>query len=336
MRKVEIAIVGAGIAGLSCARKLQQAGHEVIIVDKSRGLGGRLATRRLAGTHADHGVCYIKPKGDAFIQLIKELQAHQIIHPWTDGIHRCNQAGHLHPPAQRSTYYVAAQGATTIAKYLAQDIEVIHDQRVTSLTPIENAWQLQSKDATLELTASNVIIAIPAPQAVDLVQYIAGFDAACLNKLKAVEFSASITAIATYPASFQATAQQTPWQGIQYIDHRDLSWIGLDSSKQINPPKPTVIVQSSAKFADRYFEAEDRQSIGQKLLDRAAELAPWIAQPEELQVHRWRYAFATNPFDERFLEAHAHAPLYFCGDWCGGDRVEAAYLSGEALSQSII
>ena len=62
MRKVEIAIVGAGIAGLSCARKLQQAGHEVIIVDKSRGLGGRLATRRLAGTHADHGVCYIKPK----------------------------------------------------------------------------------------------------------------------------------------------------------------------------------------------------------------------------------------------------------------------------------
>jgi renalase len=66
----EIAVIGAGVAGLTCARKLHQAGRRVVVIDKSRGLGGRLATRRLAGTHADHGVCDLQPKGAVFGQLI--------------------------------------------------------------------------------------------------------------------------------------------------------------------------------------------------------------------------------------------------------------------------
>jgi renalase len=69
---IEVAVIGAGIAGLTCAQKLQQAGKSVVLIDKSRGLGGRLATRRLAGTHADHGVCYLQAKGDRFQHWIDE------------------------------------------------------------------------------------------------------------------------------------------------------------------------------------------------------------------------------------------------------------------------
>lgn len=335
MRQVEIAVIGAGVAGLTCARQLREAGRSVVLVDKSRGLGGRLATRRLVGTHADHGVCYITPKGDVFGQFIADLCDRGIVWPWTDGIYSLDGAGYLHEPTKRSPCYVAENGATAIAKDLANGLEVIGQQRVVALTPIEKGWELQSEDGTLELSASNVVIAIPAPQAVMIVGKIAGFDKVCLARLRSLEFAPSITVIAAYPASLMPQAERLDWQGVQCIDHAELGWIGLDSSKQVAPVKPTVIVQSSAKFAARYFESSDLSAVGMRLLDRAAKLASWISQPEELQVHRWRYAFASNPLVEKYLKAHAHAPLYFCGDWCGGDRVEAAYLSGLALGQAI-
>jgi hypothetical protein len=336
MRQVDIAIVGAGMAGLACAQKLQQTGRQVIVVEKSRGLGGRLATRRLAATHADHGVCYIQPQGVAFTQFIEELHDRAVVHPWTDRIHTFDAAGQLHAPSQWATCYVAPQGATAIAKYLAQGVEIIREQQVVALTPLENRWQLQSADTTLQLMANHVIMAIPAPQAVAIVEKIAGFDRACLAQLRARQFAPVITAIAAYPAELQPQAQQLSWQGIQAYDHAELAWIGLDSSKQIAPVQPTIVVQSSAAFAAQRFDAADLMTIGQRLLDRAATLADWIAQPEVLQVHRWRYALAQNPLSEPFLQAKAHAPLWFCGDWCGGNRVEAAYLSGIAIAQQVL
>ncbi|MBC7822907.1 MAG: FAD-dependent oxidoreductase, partial [Candidatus Parcubacteria bacterium] len=69
----DIAVIGAGVAGLTCAQQLHQAGYRVVVIEKSRGMGGRLATRRLQGTHADHGVCYLKPKDDRFKALITTL-----------------------------------------------------------------------------------------------------------------------------------------------------------------------------------------------------------------------------------------------------------------------
>ncbi len=336
MRQVDIAVIGAGLAGLTCAQKLQQAGHSVIVVEKSRGLGGRLATRRLAKTHADHGVCYIQPQQAAFQQFIQTLCDQGIVHTWTDGIHTLDTAGNLHAPSRQATCYAAPHGATAIAKHLAQDLEVLRAQKVVALTPLENAWQLQSEDATLELSARQVVMAIPAPQAVEIVAPIAGFDPQCLTQLRAVEFAPTITAIAAYPKTLQSQAQQLPWRGIQCLDHAELSWIGLDSSKQIDPVQPTLIVHSSAKFAAAHQHSDDLSAIGQRLLDRAATLADWIAHPEVLQVHRWRYALAQNPLSETFLKARAHAPLWFCGDWCGGDRLEAAYLSGTAIGQAVL
>jgi renalase len=58
--------------------------------------------------------------------------------------------------------------------------------------------------------------------------------------------------------------------------------------------------------------------------------------PEILQVHRWGYAFAQNPLPDLFLTAQVQAPLYFCGDWCGGNRVESAFLSGSAVAEKIL
>jgi renalase len=331
---IEIAVIGAGIAGLTCAQKLQQAGKTVVLIDKSRGLGGRLATRRLAGTHADHGVCYLQPKGELFRQWSSKLVAAGILRVWTEGIHSLAADGILQSPTKFAPYYAAPEGATSIAKYLGRDLEIIGDRLITSIDPINNGWQLSSKDPEFALTAKQVIFATPPAQALVIAKK--EIDPTCIQQLSSIQFSRSITAIAVYPPTDQTAAAAISWQGIQCIEHPTLAWIGLDSSKQLNPTQPVLVIQSSAYFAEQYFDAPDLAIIGQKLLDAIVPLIPTLTTPELIQVHRWGYAFAQNPALEQFLAAQTTAPLYFCGDWCSGNRVESAYLSGLAVANQIL
>ncbi len=328
----EIAVVGAGIAGLTCAQKLQQAGRQVVVFDKSRGLGGRLATRRLVGTHADHGVCYLQPKGVAFSRLIDELVNEQILRVWTQGIHRLSADGVLHPPIKFAPCYAAPSGATAIARYLGQNLEIINSQTITGISPTGNGWQLNSTDSQWHV--DQVVVAVPPAQALA----IAGMatDTYCSDQMSLVNFTTSITAIFVFPKNRQAAAAQLVWQGIQGIDHPILGWIGLDSSKQLEPLQPVLVVQSSAAFAAEYFDAPDLEVIGKQLLDSVAPFAIGLGAPEILQVHRWGYAFAQNPLPDLFLLAQVKSPLYFCGDWCGGNRVESAFLSGSAVAEKIL
>jgi renalase len=330
----EIAVIGAGIAGLTCAQKLQQAGKSVVIIDKSRGLGGRLATRRLAGTHADHGVCYLQAKGDRFQHWIDELESTGILRVWTTGIHRLAPDGSLQPPTKFANYYAAPSGATSIAKYLGRDLEIIGDKLISSIEPINNGWQLSSKDPEFSLTAAQVVIATPPAQALAITKN--AIDPTCIQQLSSVQFSRSISAIAVYPTIDRTAAAAITWQGIQCIDHPTLAWIGLDSSKQLNPTQPVIVIQSSAAFAEQYFDAPDLAIVGQKLIDEVATFIPTLTTPELIQVHRWGYAFAQNPSSQQFITAQTAAPLYFGGDWCGGNRVESAYLCGMAIADRIL
>ncbi len=352
----EIAIVGAGMAGLICARELHAAGRDVVVIDKSRGLGGRLATRRLGETHADHGVCYLKPKGDRFLALIQSLVAQGLLTVWTDRLHQLSAAG-LKLDSASQPRYAAPQGATAIAKELAKDLNLVLNQQIQGIRPIETGWQLTSQNPAFELTADRVILAIPAPQALPLVEDSA--NAEFVEQIKSVQFAPCLTAIGVYPKRADALANRPPTpnsggaepkslfqsppelgdlgglRGVTCVGDEMLGWIGFESTKQVNPEQTTMIIQSNATFAAEQFDSTDLNGVAQRMCDRAAAVLtmPWIAEPELLQLHRWKYAFAINPIESRFLSATTASPLYCIGDWCGGDRVESAFLSGLAMAE---
>lgn len=326
----EIAIVGAGMAGLTCAQMLHQAGYKVVVLDKSRGLGGRMATRRLQGTHADHGVCYLKPKSPEFQNLLDYLVSRKVSRIWTETMHEFVD-GKIQLAKKQAPCYVSATGISAIAKFLAIGLTLRLNYRVMQIEAREG-WQLHCESGET-ISAKAVVIAIPAPQAAMLCH---GIDAELLARIQAVEYSPCISAIAVYPVERQAEVQALEWKALVCPSDAELGWIGIDSTKQLNPVQPTVIVQSSAQFAAQHLEDLDLQQVGENLLERASEIArPWLASPEVFQVHRWRYAFPIQPLSEKYLAANTGVPLFCTGDWCGGNRVESAFHAGLATAKEL-
>lgn len=342
--RFQVAIVGAGIAGLICARQLAAAGYGVVVLEKSRGVGGRVATRRLHDTCADHGACYLSPHPDRFGQWLAILSAEGLIQVWTDAVPQIDASGKLQMPAShdRAPRYAAPTGMTAIAKFLAQGLDIRLNQRVQSITLLpDSRWQLRTAAAdaevgAIELTADAVILAIPAPQAVTLLQPLtevlgAGF----MQQLMSVPFFPCLSVMAGYPL-----ARLQNWhdrfaeiKALTIADHPALGYVGLESSKRLPSAQAVFVVQSSAAFADRALDAVDLQPAGTELLQHAATLlADWLAEPDWLQVHRWRYAFAKSPLPQPYLLADTRSPLICTGDWCGGRKVEAAFDAGWATA----
>ncbi|PSM47592.1 FAD-dependent oxidoreductase [Chroococcidiopsis sp. CCALA 051] len=323
----DIAVIGAGIAGLACAQQLHQAGYNVLILEKSRGLGGRIATRRLHDTLADHGTCYLKPKGELMQQFVQLLCDRHILQVWTDN---------------SEFRYVAPAGMNAIAKFLGQGLEVWRSQRVEAIAFHNSYWQLSLESASSEATANQpseviakaVVLAIPAPQALAILEPLTELSTVC-QQLRSVEFHPCLSVMAGYSSQLEP---QPDWQAVSFVDNPVLAWVGWDSSKRVEKTGnfEVFVVQSSADFARRYLETSDLQAAGYELLAKASEcLLPWLAKPEWLQVHRWRYAFPSRPLGQSCLSNETNLPLVCCGDWCGGNFVEGAMHSGIAAATEI-
>ncbi|MBD2294852.1 FAD-dependent oxidoreductase [Anabaena sphaerica FACHB-251] len=332
----DITVIGAGISGLVCAQRLRQAGYGVLVVEKSRGVGGRVATRRVQGTWADHGACYLQPKGELLSKFVDLWQNRQVIKVWTDIVYEFSAGEGISKPAKRSPRYIAPEGMSAIAKFLTPGLEILLNQRVIKINPTpENTWCL-TLERNEQLNAKAIVVAIPAPQAGDLLAPLGKslLDAVFLDQLHSVEFHPCISVM----AGFSPNSQPLPdWKALIFNDHADLAWIGFDSSKRTHSKQPHFVLQSSAGLAQQHLETEDLQSVANYMLQKAAQnlALPWFENPDWMQVHRWRYAFPRTPLDIACLSANTSLPLVCCGDWCGGNMVGGAMVSGLAAANEI-
>ncbi|MEP0754376.1 FAD-dependent oxidoreductase [Trichocoleus sp. Lan] len=343
----DVAVIGAGIAGLTVAQQLHQAGYKVVVVDKSRGVGGRVATRRLQGTCADHGLRYLEPQGQLTEKFIDVLRVKQsdfegkpgIVQAWTNPVCREPAKPNLSSIRPR---YVAPMGMNAIAKFLATGLEMRLNQRVQEINPTdEKTWHFTFEPKADPLIAKAVVVAIPAPQALMLLEPLAKtIPTQFLDSLRAVEFDPCLSVMAGYPASRQQDLSNAETVNfplhLDVTQDSDLAWIGLDSSKRPNPQMPVFVLHSTAEFAKHYLDAEDLNPVARQMLSRAAQLlVPWLDSPEWFQIHRWRYAFPSRPLHQDCLGAGTPLPLICCGDWCGGNLVEGAMNSGLAAAVKI-
>jgi hypothetical protein len=344
----DVLVVGAGIAGLRCARRLADAGYQVLVLEKSRGVGGRVATRRLHNTYVDHGTCYLSPQEESFQRFLSELVELGLVQMWTEKVYEIDVDGALKAPSPENVYprWIAPMGMTAIAKVLTPGLDIRFSHQVESITLSEAGWLLAATVTTPEsLTVAEfevkaLVIAIPAPQVVPLLEPLKEqVSATFLEQIAAIEFLPCLSVMAGYSQTCLADwFKHFPQvKAVTFADHSLLGWLGLDSSKRVEAPQPIFVLQSSATFAQQHLDSSDLQPAAEAMLTAAADrFLPWLTTPQWLQVHRWRYAFAKNPLREEFLAAPTAFPLLCAGDWTSGKKVENAFNSGLAAATYLL
>ena len=322
----DVLIIGAGLAGLSAAKDLHQAGLKVLVVDKGRGLGGRLAGRRIGDATFDHGAQFMTARDSRFKASVAEWIDAGVAEEWYS-----SYPGH----ANGHPRYRGVPTMTAVAKYLATDINVLRTTRVDSITQ-ESAQDNQLWSAALDngdtISAKALLITSPVPQTIDLLT--SGNIAVPADKqarLDRIDYEACIAVMAVLDGP---TAIPAP--GASAFEEGPIGWISDNLQKGVSKI-PAVTIHGSGDFSAEHYE-DDKMQTGQRLIDAAA---PYLgnAKVTEYQVHGWRYSKPSVVDPEACMllsESTDLPPLALAGDAFNGPRFEGAVLSGWAAAKSLI
>lgn len=305
---MKVVVVGAGMSGLTCAQGLVRQGHEVVVVDKGRSVGGRMATRRDGEATFDHGAQFFTVRTDAFHETVTQWQHDGIVHEWCRGF--VGDDGHPR--------YVATSGMSSLAKHLAQGIDVQCSVAVTSIEPNGSGWKVTSSD-TEPFFADVVVVTAPLPQTVALLE-LSGVQLP--EQLRNITYDPTVGLLAVVDKPLRALPISG---GIQDPDDV-FSFIADNSSKRVSRV-PAVTFHANAKWSEQHFEHTD-EWLHHNLLSAAQQ---WLQDTHvtSSQIKKWRYATPRTTWPDSFWIS-AEKTLILAGDAFNGPKIEGAYLSGYA------
>tara|TARA_R110002049_G_scaffold2750_10_gene22405 strand:+ start:14939 stop:17308 length:2370 start_codon:yes stop_codon:yes gene_type:complete len=328
-----VAIIGAGVGGLMAARTLIDHGLEVQVFEKSRGVGGRLATRRIDQDQGfDHGAQYLTAKDCRFGKYVKSWIQDGIVAPWMGRIVELSTGGRIVSDKTDTPRYVGTPSMNQIAKHLATGVPTRRETAIASIRGgASAAWDLIDQDDQVVGSYDVVICNAPPAQTLALIDGHCSFAAQVAEIEMRPCWSAMLTTNAINGIDFDAA----------FINDSPLSWIARDNSKpgrsdgSRQDTRWRWMLHAEAEWSKEHIEDDDK-AIRTEMV---AALEHAIGQPVnpigDVITHRWRHAIPANPIDQECLW-DATAGIGVCGDWCGGPRIEGAFLSGVSVAGTIL
>lgn len=334
----DIAIVGAGICGLMAGAVLTTRGQRVIVLDKGRSVGGRLATRRVGAGRADPGAQFFTVRTPVFAEWVQRWQAKGIVFAWSTGWSDGSLAETLPDGHPR---YAVHGGMNALAKHLAAQVAgegatIRTGVRVNAITlqqassaPADAVWKIGAEDGSIT-TARAVVLTAPAPQSLALLD-AGGSTLADADRsaLAAIQYAPCVCGLLTVNG-----AVDLPMPGALQRPAAEISWIADNRRKGISPEATVITLHGGPVWSQGVYDESDAVVLA---AFRAA-LQPWLSADASVsaeEVKRWRYAVPTSLHPERMLRLAARAPLYCGGDGFGEPRVEGAALSGLAIGHAL-
>ena len=321
-----VAVLGAGMAGLTLAGRL--AAHaDVTVFEKSRGYGGRLATRRAPPFAFDHGAQFFTARTAGFREFLAPLIEAGVVDTW---LARFTELGASEPPLTRQwvrevPHYVGRPGMSAIGRHLADGLDVRLRTRVAGLGREGGGWRL-SDDGEQDLGYYDWVLATaPAAQTATLLP--PEFDGqARLADARMLGCFALMLGFDQSP--------DLPFDAALVRGSR-LSWISVDSSKPGRSAAPRLVALASTPWAEAHME-RPLEEVRETLCDELEELIGRSLPPADVaEVHRWRYANSPSQSGPRSL-LDARMRLGACGDWCVYGRVEGAFSSATDLADRLL
>ncbi|AEX99853.1 flavin containing amine oxidoreductase-like protein [Oceanimonas sp. GK1] len=315
-----IAIIGAGLAGLTLARELSEHA-DITLFEKARGLGGRMSSRRRDQQRWDHGAQFFTARSRAFKALLTPFMESGAVVAWQPNITTLspNQAPYKRPWFE--PHYVAAPAMNSLLKAMSPGLNIALQTRVQSLEPQGDRWRLLDDQGEWLGEFDWVISSAPLPQTRELLPL-------------AADAYAGFGMRPCYALMLTVDDRDLPVWDAAKVNDSPLGWIAFNHRLPgRNPEVGAVVAHSSADWAEAHLE-DDQDAVREQLTAEFCALtgvAPNAVQ--EAQLHRWRYALATEVDGEPVgYVLDTARKLAACGDWCLGGRVEAAFTSARRLA----
>ena len=300
-----VAILGAGMAGATAARKLANSGLTVAVFDKGRNVGGRIATRRNGSMQFDHGAQFMRAHGAAFAAQLADWERHGFVAPWA-GAGRRVGVPDMTAPVRALLAGLPVASAVTIARIRRQG----------------EAWHLEDAAGAIHGPFVAVALTCPAPQVTALLD-VSGY------ALPGVER-------ASYAPCWSLMVAAEGEMPEILVEPRDgpVGLIALDASKPDRPGGVRLTVHATPGWSRDHLEAPTEAIVGPLLAAAERQLGRTL-KPTYAAAHHWRYAQVEQALETPSLYDPA-LRLGAAGDWCLGPRIEAAYDSGSALAGAIL
>lgn len=332
------AIIGAGLSGLTCARALQDAGFRVQVFDKSRGVGGRLATRRTGQGTFDHGAQYFTARDPRFRQRVEQWVSQGFAAPWTPALVAIDMAGAS--PVRSAVgdgtiRHVGVPAMNRIGHRLAEGLDVRTDCTITGARRTgdvggQQQWTLAGNDGSggaqvLDGHYDWLVAAIPSTQAAALLAGAANLQA----QARALPMVPCWAVLASFDAPV-ATGFDAA-----FVNDSALTWIARNNAKPGREPMPECWVLHAARDWSETALEEPAEAVCARMLAEFRRVTGCDDVPASARAHRWRFAGPGAGTDLTCL-FDAASGAGACGDWLAGSRVEGACISGLDLAARIL
>lgn len=312
-------MIGAGMAGISCAKNLKEHGFQPTIFEKSRGVGGRLATRRVAGGIAfDHGAQFVTARSAAFQEMIAEaIEAGSAQHWQPNSRER--------PGFEKRDWIVGTPAMNALVKPLADGLDIRLATEVTAIDRERDMWLVRTPTDEADEAFDFVVSSIPAPQARVLFASVPEIAQALVKVSMAPCWALMLTFEKPFDSRFDV------WRSAS----DELAWISRNNSKPRRPAaKDCWVVHANTEWSQRCLEL-DRDQVAEMMIEMLLRaFAIRLPKIDHASTHRWRYARTTAPLGEPYLCSDDRT-LFLGGDWCLGARVECAFDSGQAIANAL-
>ncbi len=318
-----IAIIGAGLSGLLLAHRLSDHA-QVTVIEKSRGVGGRMSTRRADAYRFDHGAQYMTARGAEFRAFLdSHLEAGHVAR-WSPRLISLPDDGAGAARSWTAPRYVAQPGMNSLCKAMAEGHAIRLGIEVATVTRKGEAWALGDTSGDAIGTFDWVLSTAPSVQTQRLLpQSFSGQGALAAARMMGC-YSLMIGL---------ARPLDLTWDAAEVRD-APLAWIAVNSAKPGREGPQSILCQTSNAWAQDNLDRDQAQVRAEVLecFEQVTGLA--VGTPQYLALHRWRYASVARDAGQPYL-LDAAAGLAACGDWCGAGKVEAAFDSASGLARAI-
>ena len=325
MKYENAGIIGAGIGGLVCADRLRREGVSVTILEKSRGVGGRSATRHLDETSCDHGAQYFTVSDPLFAKQVVKWRDDGVVDIWPGRIVAID-SGVIRDLNETKERLVGTPGMNSIGKHLALNLDVRNNRQIKRIERTGARWHAFD-DAGQTYGPFDVLISTAPP--IQTHQLFTEWSPQFLEQLDFVEMLPCWSLILRF-----STRLPVDFDGA-FVNGSPLSWIARNNSKPGRGPSECWLLHGSAEWSAVHVECDPAEAE-KMLIDEIWNLfGGELLHPSSMTTHRWRYSRPRDALTSRYL-FDDQLQIGCAGDWCGGPKIEGAFLSGDALATSLL